>query len=182
MRGALETIKALLDVSTTPDLAAQMYRLLFANTIAALETYLCDTFLNQILDDEDLLAKFVQTNPDFAKETVPCSQVLSAAEAIKEKVKSYLLDVVWHNMAKVQAMFASALEIRFGKHLGPIAKAIPTRHDIVHRNGKSKDGEVVVVGRDDVTALVDSVLALASHIEEGLKAQPSVTAEYDRVF
>jgi len=50
-------------------------------------------------------------------------------------------------------------------------RAMAARHDIVHRNGKSKDGDMVSMGMANVDALIHDLLDLAEDVETGLLTQ-----------
>jgi len=150
---------------------------LFANVITALETYLSDRFLNQVLADPTALRKFIESAPEFKKRVVPYSEVFNSVDKAREEAKRYLLDVVWHNVAKAQALYRDTFGIRFPAPFAEIAGAIPKRHDIVHRNGRNVEGAKVVVTVDDVRALSTAVSALAEKIDEGSR---SVTGTWPR--
>jgi hypothetical protein len=87
-------------------------RLLYVNVVTALETYLADKFISSILADEKLLRKFVETNPQFSKERFSLGELFAVHEGIKERVKAYLLDEVWHRFDKVQPMFRDTQDQR----------------------------------------------------------------------
>jgi hypothetical protein len=102
------------------------------------------------------------------------SEVFHAANTVREEVKAYLLEVVWHNMGKVtNKMYQAGFGVDFGAALGNVAKAIAIRHDIVHRNGVTKDGKPVEPGPDDLQALIVDVTALAYIIERQMPPSPS---------
>lgn len=166
--GAIQNVQEMLaEIADKPQLEP-VYALLFANIISTLETYLSDTFINLVLKDEKLLRRFLETTPEFKQRSIAFSEVLAIAEKVPEEVKRYLLDVVWHNLAKVQAMYRNTLGVDFGRAITGVARAIPTRHDIVHRNGKQKDGTKVFVDSAKVEALISDVRALIEIVEENL--------------
>jgi hypothetical protein len=55
--------------------------------------------------------------------------------------------------------------VKFPDELGDIYRAILKRHDIVHRNGKNKDGEEILLQKGDVSALIEKVEQLAQAID-----------------
>ena len=61
-------------------------------------------------------------------------------------------------------MYKETLGIEFPKDLSGIYKAVMTRHDIVHRNGKTTKNEEVHVSADDVNELIVSVQTFVNHI------------------
>jgi hypothetical protein len=72
--------------------------------------------------------------------------------------------LVWHNIGKVKPMYAQVLEVDFGD-VGAIAAAVQTRHDIVHRNGRTKDGAPIEVTSGQISALLVQITELAARVE-----------------
>ena len=48
-------------------------------------------------------------------------------------------------------------------------KAIAKRHDIVHRNGKNTDGEIIETSEQELFELVDKASKFANHINEQIR-------------
>lgn len=88
-----------------------------------------------------------------------------AAEEIEQRAKSYLVDVVWHNLGRVKPMYQAVLGVEFNNEMGDLVKAVLKRHDIVHRNGKTKSGEHIVLTKIDVTELVSKVECFIQDID-----------------
>jgi hypothetical protein len=165
-------VRDLLNLRPEPRLETALYRLLYANVITALETYLSDTFVNTVLSSNEALRRYVEKAPEFNKTLIPYSDVFTAAEGAQQKVKQHLLSLAWHNLAKVQPMYREALRVDLSHCLTDVARAIAKRRDIVHRNGTNRDGQPVVVSADDVVALADTVERFAVKIEEQLSPEP----------
>ena len=167
---SIEVIEELLAQELIGRPQQALFRLLYANVVTALETYLSDTFINAVDRDRTLLRKFVETNPDFKHRSLKLSDLFNAADQIDDEVKKYLLDVIWHNLVKVRAMYINVLDINFGKEFPvDVARAISTRHDIVHRNGRTKTGSEVSVTREDIETLIIRVRSMITHIETEYK-------------
>jgi hypothetical protein len=161
---ALETIQALLRAEVEAAVIEPYRRLLYANVIAAMETYLSDTFINRVLDDAELLQKYLDHEPKFNQQKVPYKDIVREAGRVKAAARNELLDVVWHNIGKVKALYAHVLEVDLGD-TNTIGSAIQVRHDIVHRNGRKKDGSLVSVSPADLSVLISAIIGLASRIE-----------------
>lgn len=147
-------------------------RLLFVNAITALETYLSDVFIYSVGRDSNLLRKFVQTTPEFRKEKIPLSEVFAVVEAIEKKSRSHIMDVVWHHLERVRPMYNDTLGISFPKEMGELFKAVALRHDLVHRNGRSKEGKLHKITSAEVQALVHRVREFCSYIEQKRPNRP----------
>ena len=175
---ALATVRRLLELSDDKTLAEALNRLLYANVITALETYLSDIFINRVLTDSARLRRFIETTPDYQKRSLKYSDVFRAADDATDEAMRYLLDVVWHNLAKAQALYRDTLGIDIRPKLLDVVKAVPIRHDIVHRNGRDKSGVVVMVSPDEVRELIRAVEDLVHDIERQLKIKPNVDSEF----
>lgn len=166
--GAVLDIEALLRTEVPGPVAACFHRLLFVNVITALETYLSDAFISTVMNQPKFMRKFVETTPEFRNEKISLADAFKAAEQAERKARAYLADVVWHHLERVRPMYLETLGVKFPENIGPIFRAIHTRHDIVHRNGKTKDGEEILITADSVQQLIAEVEALAQHIDEHL--------------
>lgn len=140
-------------------------RLLFVNVITSVEAYLSDLFITAIASDKNLLRRFVETNPDFASEKVALSRLFTTFEEIEQTVRSHLVQLAWHNFARVKPMFQSTLHVSFPNDLGNLLKAVLVRHDIVHRNGRKTDGSAHDITKEDVKELIRNARKLILAIE-----------------
>jgi hypothetical protein len=149
-------------------LAASMARILFATVITAMETYLSDTFINRVLGDNQLLRRCVETNPELRDRKLELGDIFKRQENLREEVRGYLIDILFHNVAKVRLMYQSVLNVQFPDDLGDIFRAVEKRHDIVHRGGKSKSGSPTTASSTDVRSLVRSIKEFVRIIEDQL--------------
>lgn len=167
---SIEHINEILAANIGGAAQAHLFGLLYVSVITAVETYLSDAFINIVLNDSGHLRTFVEKNPEFAKKTLNLSEVFSKHEGIKDEVKEYLLSQLWHNVKKIKPMYKTTLDVSFPADLGTIFKAIIIRHDLVHRNGKNKDGEQVEVTKEMIEALIADASGFINHVNEQLDA------------
>jgi hypothetical protein len=140
-------------------------RLLYVDVICALESYLSGRFISSISADRILFRRFVETTPDFQAQKVPLSAIFKATDEIEQRVKMYLAEFVWHRLDRVGPMFQDTLGVRFPSNMEELFKAILWRHDFVHRNGRTMNGEQRTVDENDIKNLVKAVESLVSYIE-----------------
>lgn len=144
----------------------------YAGVITALETYLSDVFINAIMHNQAYLRKFVESYPKFKKSKggsdentmkFALSQVFEYHDKINEIVIKEILAIIYHNLRTIRPMFKDTFEVVFPDDLGDIYNAILIRHDIVHRNGRTKIDEVSKVSQEhnlskqDITELITKV-------------------------
>lgn len=179
---AIGNVERLLSIKVKGTQKAHLLRLLYANVITAIETYLSDVFISAVGNDKTLLRRFVESTPEFKTEKVPIAQVFKAMEDLEKKTRSYLVDVVWHHLHRVKPMFKMTLDIMFPKEMGSLCKAVIVRHDLVHRNGKTKDGGQHKITAKRVEVLIATARSFVSNIDEQLAKPPTPDPVEERVF
>jgi len=167
---AILDIKRLLETSVADLVENCFYRLLYVNVITALETYLSDAFINLVVTEKNLMRRFIENAPKFKSEKIPLSDVLKVAEEIEQRAKSYLAEVVWHNIERVKPMYHDVLGVSFPHNIGDLMRAVLKRHDIVHRNGKDKNDKKILITRDDINTLIQKVEAFVQTVDQELNA------------
>lgn len=167
----METIKVLLQLQSPAPIKASLNRLLYSNVISAMETYLSDKMISNVMSDEKLFRRVLTTIPDFKNEKIAVSNILDFYAGLRAHVQEYLASQIYHKLDKIKLMYGSIFQISFPADLNAVFVAITVRHDIVHRNGKRKDGQFVEVLEDDVTQLIKIVVDLVLDIELRLGAK-----------
>jgi len=165
---SIVNIREILEVTVDGTAQTHLFGLLYVSVITAVETYLSDAFINTVLGDSQHLRRFVENNPEFTKKTFSLSEIFSRHESIKDEVKEYLLSQLWHNIAKIKPMYEATLGVKFPKNLSSIFQAINIRHDLVHRNGRDKDGGQIELSREDVEVLIANASEFINHINKQL--------------
>lgn len=139
-----------------PALGVVLKRQIFSGVIGTLETFLSDTFINRTMDDDEYFKNFIESYPEFKQRKFELRHLFVEQGRIKATAKKIMLDVIYHDLPKISKMYASTFKIEF-PNIGPLMKDILTRHDLVHRNGKTKDGEEVVINEQSIIDLIKKV-------------------------
>jgi hypothetical protein len=79
-------------------------------------------------------------------------------------VKEYLVEIVWHHLARIKPMYRETLGVEFPP-ADELFNAVLVRHDLVHRNGKKKGGGEHAIKREDVEKLIADADAFVRSIE-----------------
>ncbi|HGE6964886.1 TPA: HEPN/Toprim-associated domain-containing protein [Pseudomonas aeruginosa] len=144
-------------------------RLLYANVITAMETYLSDTMKKQALTREAIRRRFVQTNETF-KEKIVVQEIFRKLEGLNEEITQTIDTMSFHNLDKVAGLYKAVLDTKFpSAHMAALKSAVEKRHDIVHRNGKTVQGKTVNVAMEDVEQLIELVDSTIKHIDKQIK-------------
>lgn len=163
---------AIADTRSLIDFAPQnitLARLLFANVITAMETYLSDTLKKQVLTRVAINRRFVQTNEAF-KEKIVVQDIFRKLEGLNEEIVQVIDMMSFHNLDKTTGLYKSVLDTQFpSTTMAELKKAVEVRHDIIHRNGKTTQGKAIEVSMQDVVRLIEVVDTTIQHIDKQIK-------------
>lgn len=153
------------------ELQETLQRQLFSGAITCLEDYLATTLIQQVLNDEEYFKNFIRTFKNIQNRKFTLSEIYEKLDNIRDIVKKELVDVIYHDLPKVKGMYQDTLKIDF-PDIKELMKVIQTRHDMVHRNGKNKEGEKIEISKEVVQTVIDEVEKFVTDIDEKItKAQ-----------
>jgi hypothetical protein len=138
--------------------------LVYSSVIGALEALLYETAYFWIDTDEKALRGLVTGLPYFRQEKIAIADLFDRHAGIREHVKGYLQNLVWHRWDKVAPIFKHALDVQLPstkEFQGPLLK----RHDIVHRSGVDKNGTPVAVAVEEISELCSKIEAFAREFD-----------------
>ena len=146
------------------ELQETLQRQLFSGAITCLEDYLSTTLIREVLNDEGNFRNFVRTFKDIRNRKFSLSEIYDKLDKIKGIVKKELVDIIYHDLPKVKGMYQDTLKIEFPE-IKELMKAIKARHDMVHRNGKNKEGEKIEISKEVVNEVIIEVENFVNNIE-----------------
>lgn len=147
-----------------------MYRLLYANAITSMESYLSETLKREVLRNEDTIRRFTETYKPFSNENLCLSDIFKKKEQIPAIISTVLKDLMYHNLAKIKPIFKTALDIDLGV-ITSLCKAVEVRHDLVHRNGKNHEGVEHNITESDVREVLALVKDMVSSVDSQFAAK-----------
>jgi hypothetical protein len=167
----IRTVKKLADHSADmiDEIQQPLNRMLYASIITAMESYLSDTFIDAIRSNELSRRKLIEQAPELRERSLKLGEIYRRLDAIPKEVDEYLNSIVYHRLDKVKELYFCTLGVEFPKDLSNIFRAIITRHDIVHRDGKDKDGNIVTISSKDIRLLLKNVVIFVKKVDEQLK-------------
>ncbi|TCS36681.1 hypothetical protein [Reinekea marinisedimentorum] len=163
---SIENLRSMISMELDDSHQQTLFKMVFTSTITSMEAFLSEYFIGKIEREPYSLRKFVETNTDFKKEKFSLSEIFDRRENIDKYAKEYLVDLLWHNLPKIRPIYKKALNIEFPESIENLVKATHMRHDLVHRAGKSKEGNTITLHKKDVVDLIDEVEKFAKHIEQ----------------
>ena len=162
----VKDIAITLDKIDTLDEGAReiLYRSLYAGLIGAFEAYLSDTLISKVMRNEDYKRKFVENSLQMQKTKFSLSEFYEIQAELDKMVVERLTEIIYHNLPVVEKLYKAVLNVEFQSY-GKLAKCVLIRHDIVHRNGKDKDGNPVNVTKEVVQTLAQNISDFIKNIE-----------------
>lgn len=144
-----------------------LYRTLYANVISSMEAYLSDRLIQKVMSSEETKRKFVEGFKDYKDEKIVVSDVFKHLENLDSRIIKTLREIIYHNLPRVKNIYNSVLGINLGEKIviSDLMKCIGIRHDIVHRNGKDKEGNLQDISKEDVLELAEKVSKFIGSIE-----------------
>lgn len=150
-------------------------RMVFSHQITALEAYLGDTLINEVMDDEVALQRLIGMAEELVGAKFTLTEIAKSPDLVQKTVRTYLRAVLYHNLAKVDVLYNIALGFRIlnlAKDKPSLFKAVSRRHDCVHRNGFDKDGnELKVFTKEFVQDTADLIRDLVDSIEKAVRSR-----------
>ncbi|SNS76417.1 hypothetical protein SAMN06295967_1256 [Belliella buryatensis] len=141
-----------------------IYKLTFSGAITCLEEYLADLLINKVLRDDDVFWKYFDALPD-SKNTIHNSiKVKKSRKGVEELVKKKLLNTLYHRIVDVDKIYSTVFDISFPAY-GDVCKIIQDRHDMVHRNGKTKDGVILLLHKGYVNRTIDTIARFVEDLD-----------------
>ncbi|MFA7318225.1 MAG: hypothetical protein WC029_11805 [Sulfuricella sp.] len=160
------------------EVQATLNNMLFAQVVTAMEAYLSSSFISTVVNDEALIRRLVETDPELAKRQFSLREIFTQWEELKHLVARHLKDLIFHELKKIKPMYLAVLDIDFGD-VAWLFKAVIVRHDCVHRNGFDKAGNQQQIESDAIIELVKQCTHLVAEIEEQLIARRETQLSFE---
>lgn len=174
LRRRVDELRLVLEMDGQEIAKFQARNLVYAALITALETYLWETAVWWLANEDASVERLAAARATFERRL----RDMVGGDGIelkvrRERVHNGMKDMVWHRWRSNWPFLAALLDVELPDHeaYGLTAAALK-RHDIVHRSGQNKDRtEAVYATTVEVGALADAVLAFAEdlHIRIGAR-------------
>lgn len=165
----LVEVQQVLKLASTGFYTPTVSRMAFIQQFAGFEAYLSDTLIGQIVGKPAVLKRALTAIDELRDMKLPLVAVSEDPDIVKRTVAAHLRDLMYHNFTKIGSIWHATL----GFHMFPdrdvrarMHKAVPIRHDCVHRNGKDKEGNERLEVTDSFVGQVDADMrAVVRHVE-----------------
>lgn len=147
-------------------------RMIFSQQITALEAYLGDTLLNEVMNDPAAKQRLIEHDTELVKAKFSLAEISNEINFVELKVRERLRSILYHNLAKVDVLYKISLGIRIldgANDRDGLFNAVKLRHDCVHRNGFDKDGiELQVFTKEFVQDAADLIREFVESTEKAI--------------
>lgn len=150
------------------DLNSAMKRQLFIAVITSLETFLSETIISFINKDEKILRSFVESYPSLKSRKIKFNNIFGEYDRIRITVNTELFKISYHNLSVVRNLYKNTINIDFPE-ISEIMKAVNIRHDLVHRNGKTKEGGNIKIDNSTIENLINQVISFVESIQKKIE-------------
>lgn len=168
-RNEIANLRALCNMKVSDEsLVKILNRQIFIGVIGTMETFLLDAFINLTFDNETYFENFVKSHPEFKQRKFDLSEIFDESRRLKETAKKVIFETIYHNLPVVKNMYINTFKINFPS-IKDVYGYVLKRHDLVHRNGKTKDGQNVEIDKHIIQDLSMKVNDLVENIIIELK-------------
>lgn len=181
----IDKIKALAKDKTEQEQKDHLLSLLYTNVITALETLYVELFINSIERNDVYIANCIEkgkTEFKVSKEIAALPFKDEPIEKIREEliksIKEHLISASWHSTKKVIDRYKATFDIKVHKDwpIEHIELATLNRNHLVHRGGKDKEGNPVVITDLALEMLIENASNLANALYNSLDVATNKTA------
>lgn len=173
----LEELKKI-EETTSANKTYLINRMTYSYAVTLLEAFLGDTAKSLISENEIFFINSRQIDElkkaRYSIEFLSTNEVDAKGLAVME-----LSNILFHNIPKVKRIFETILGTRINIDISELNKITTVRHDIVHRNGKTKGGEPIYLSSDDILEMISHVEKFANELQllinkKALQINPAV--------
>jgi hypothetical protein len=169
LRHSIEILKKLQKTNYEESTKETFLNMITVNCITILEAFLSEYLMVKVLNDNLLLKNLIENVSDFDEIKISLNEIYSKYDNIKEIAKNYLSNLIYHNLSKISRVYEQIFNKQFPKDIAFIYKMITIRHDIVHRNGRNKNGSKILITEMEVEQLFYETIKLAEHIDKNME-------------
>lgn len=161
----IHDLKVILDSKINILHQEAMYKMIYAHSVALLESFLGDTLKTLISSNEAIFENAINKIEELTKAKFELKDIAKQKDGAKGLAIKELSKVLYHNIPKVKRLYECSLDQNLNIDISEIDKITKIRHDIVHRNGKSIDGKLVFLDAEIVNQTISQIKEFASSLQ-----------------
>lgn len=169
-RKDISELKAMLDNNDEMIANKTYLKMVFAHAVTLLEVYLEDITKSLILTNNAYLSNTIKSVKPFCDTAFKLADISLEKDGIKKFVIEKISDNLFHDIPKVTKVISGVVGKKLDVPISDVCKVTSVRHDIVHRNGKNREGKEI----DITLALVKESLMVIEHFANSLRQKIAI--------
>lgn len=140
-------------------------KMAFAYSVTLLEAFLGDTLKSLINENNKYLENAIANVDEVKKAKYSLSELRGTNIDVKSLAIRKLSEILFHNIPKVKVVYEQVLGKSLPIDISSVNKIAEIRHHIVHRNGRTLDGENIVVTAEDLSNAIICIKEFSSELQ-----------------
>jgi len=152
------------------DFQQHLFQILYANIFTSFEAYMVRAFINKLFESNETLELYLSKQKEFKFDNPRLVDLLKGhvhieqlMEKQRKEIKVKLAKASWHDLDEVPTRF-HCIGIDLKLSSSGLYSIIQKRNDIVHRNGRTIDDDVVIITDADLKDAILVVVMIAHTI------------------
>ncbi|CQJ67393.1 TPA: hypothetical protein ACJIYU_004456 [Yersinia enterocolitica] len=148
------------------------YKMQIAYCITIMESCLGDMIKSIVLSDNRYRNYAVYQIEHLRNKEIKLVNLIDEDDVVGKSVQEYLTGVLYHKITIVQEAYKAILQIKKYKDIDTtkINELTTLRHDIVHRNGKTRDGKEILFEYKDVLDAFNTTKTFLTEMKDMISA------------
>lgn len=142
----------------------------YAYAVTLLESFLSDTLKSLIAEREEFLHNAVRNVEEVSKAKYSIAELAGSDLNICNLVLRHISEILFHNIPKVKKVYEQVLGVKLQLDISKVSRITALRHDIVHRNGFSKDNEPINLNAQDFYQAIEDIKEFTSSLQKQINA------------
>lgn len=164
----ISNLKKLLKNSRVDSNNPTFCKMIYAHAVTILEVYLEDMVKALIISNEDFLKNTIKNVKPFSDTKFKLGEISLEQDGIKKFVLRKLSENIFHDIPKAIKIFSGIIESKLSVNIENVCAITSKRHDIVHRNGKNKEGDTLEIDEASADLSIKTVESFAKELRSAL--------------
>ena len=143
-----------------------IYKMSYAHAVTLLESFLVDTLKSLVSEHDKLFNNAIANVDELKKARYSLKELANNKLCARSLAIMKLSGITYHNMPKAIKTYGDVLGTPFDIDINKVIEITKVRHDIVHRNGKTRTGENIHIKEIDLEQMFVSVKIFSEQLQQ----------------
>lgn len=144
------------------------FKYIFVGIFGAMEAFLCDVCRCYTMKDEKYMKRYLKANESLKNEKINLIDIYDKYSKLNSLIDERIQSMLYYKLWVVKDIFEKTFNISF-PDIKDIMPYVETRHNIVHRNGRTPKGKSIYIDRHKIEELIGKVDTLVTKVSEEIK-------------